>query len=199
MTTGAESVRAFVAVELSEDVRQALAAVQRAVQRHVPSGVRWVAPESVHLTLKFLGDVPVARLGAVTEAMRLVAAGCASFDVTLNGVGAFPNGRSPMVVWVGLAGDTAALLKLAKALETALAALGFPPEGRPFSSHLTLGRARDRMTTEERQCLATLLAQPPQVAPAAMRVESISLMRSVLNPSGAQYTRLAEVGLGSSG
>jgi len=199
VTTGAESVRAFVAVELSEDVRQALAAAQRAMQRQSPSGVRWVAPESVHLTLKFLGDVPIARLEAVTEAMRQVAAGCAPFDVTLNGVGAFPNARSPRVVWVGLAGDTAALLKLAQALETALAALGFPPEGRPFSSHLTLGRARDGMTMEERQRLTALLARPPQVPSAPIRVGAIALMRSVLRPSGAQYTRLAEARLGSAG
>ncbi|MSQ11405.1 MAG: RNA 2',3'-cyclic phosphodiesterase [Dehalococcoidia bacterium] len=159
---GGEPVRAFIAVELSEEVRRALADVQRAMHRHrqAPSGVKWVAPEAMHLTLKFLGAVPAASVGLVADAIREAARGVAPFQVTLGSTGCFPNPQAPRVVWVALTGEVEQLVRLAQAIERAVAPLGFPPEGRPFSSHVTLGRARDGLSDDERRRLAPRQYRP---------------------------------------
>jgi 2'-5' RNA ligase len=187
--------RLFIAVELSDEVRAALGAVSRALQRQVPDGLRWVAPEATHLTLKFLGETPSERVNAIVEAMRRAAATVPPFDLSLNGVGAFPNGRAPRVVWVDLAEGAEEATKLAGALERALLPLGFPPEGRPFSAHLTLARTRDGMRPDERERLAAALQRRVEVPQAGMRVEAISLMRSELRPEGPRYTRVGEARL----
>lgn len=196
MATEPGAIRAFIAVELTEEVRRAIASVQAAMQRRVAQGVRWVAPEAMHLTMKFLGEVSAAQVDAVSGAMLGSARECAPFEVALNGVGAFPNRQAPRVLWVDLNGEVQALARLAESLEAALEPLGFPREGRPFRAHLTLGRLRKGASLAARQALTALLQRPPEVPAAAMRVASLSLIRSVLRPEGPQYTTLHEVRLG---
>src|SRR5690606_8650349 len=134
-------VRLFFAVKLPADEQEQLHdATARLRATDLP--VRWVPPEHLHVTLKFLGTVAEPLVAAVQDAGARAAAGLAPFDARLGGIGAFPNVRRPRVVWVGVR-DAEPLLRLHAALEQALAPLGFAPEDRAFQPHVTLGRVRD--------------------------------------------------------
>ena len=192
----ASSLRLFVAVELPEHVRDALAAVQDALRREVSGRLRWTAPTGIHLTLKFLGEVPETRVGVITAALREASAGQAPFALTLSGTGVFPNARSPRVVWVGLGGDVDALGRLQARVEGSLVAAGFPAEDRDFRPHLTLARVADRLSGGQRETLVERVkgALVPEVEP--FQVKGVSLMRSILQPTGSVYERQAEATLG---
>jgi len=190
-------IRTFIAIELPSPVQEALATAQDRLRQAIGrsdsgavSQVRWVAPQSIHLTLKFLGDVPAERIPVVTQAVTQAASGFKPVSLALSDAGCFPNLQRPRVVWVGLQGDLEALEKLQKAVEGALARLGFPKEERAFTPHLTLGRVRDAATAQERRSLgeATRGLVVPQVR---FTAEEIAVMRSDLQPAGAVYTRLA--------
>jgi 2'-5' RNA ligase len=189
-------IRAFVAIELPDGVRTHLARVQGQLRPGHEGVVRWVDPRGIHLTLKFLGNIAEARVPAVVEAVRGAAAGVGHFRLGVGGLAAFPNLRAPRVVWVGLGGDLEGLSALQRATDRALAALGFPPEGRPFTPHLTLGRVRETASRAERQALGEAVGRLKAEASAPIEVGSVSLMRSQLTPAGAIYTRLASVALG---
>lgn len=194
-------IRTFIAIELPTQVQEALATMQARLREAIakPGGeeaspVRWVAPQSIHLTLKFLGDVPAERIPAVTQAVTQAAKGHKPLSLLLATAGCFPDLRRPRVIWVGLQGDLEALNRLQKAIEGALVHLGFPKEERAFTPHLTLGRVRDTVTAQERPALgeATRKLTVPQVE---FTAEEIAVMRSDLQPTGAVYTRLAAIPL----
>ena len=141
-----EQIRAFIAVELPPAVREAVEGVVRELRSGIGDGVRWVRPEGVHLTLKFLGDIDAGSVPAVSRAMAQCAASAAPFDLFLEGVGVFPNARRPRVIWIGLGGALEPLLALQHSIDRELEGLGFARERRPFTPHLTLGRVRDGST-----------------------------------------------------
>ena len=175
---------------LAPDIRARLAAeVERL--RAVAGDVAWVARDSVHLTLKFLGAVEPARLDAVTAALAAVAAGAGPFDIGLRGLGGFPSPTRPRVLWAGLGEGVAAAAALARGVDGALAPLGFPREARVFSAHVTLGRVR---TPRPNRPLAEALASGGDLG--RQRVDRLVLMRSELSPRGARYTELVAVPLG---
>lgn len=176
------TIRAFIAIELPNDVRHALGDVAAALAEGVPrSAVRWVRPAQMHLTLRFLGDTPADRLPAIQAAMDGVAGQHAPFALRLTEAGGFPNARRPRVVWVGLGGEEAALLSLVAVLNGALLPLGWPPEDRPFRAHLTLGRVKDERAA---QGLNWSVAVPPLPVPVA----ALHLIESQLRPDGPVYT-----------
>ncbi len=183
-------IRAFIAIELPAPVREALAAMQDRLGRQEERAAKWVAPQGIHLTFKFLGDVPAERLPAITEAMTQAARNRSALNLYLDKAGCFPGPERPRVLWVGLNGDLSALADLQRAVETSLARLGFPREDRAFTPHLTLARLRDTCTPEERRRLGLAVR-----GLAAARVDwiarEIALIRSDLQPAGAVYTRLA--------
>jgi len=187
------TIRAFIAIDLPPAVKAALADVAATLGGRVPRGVvRWVRPEQMHLTLRFLGDTPTDRLPALAAALDALAAGHAPFALRLTGVGCFPNARRPRVVWVGLGGEEAKLTALAAALEAALRPLGWPPEDRPFRAHLTLGRVKDEQAA---QGIDWSAAVPALEVP----VTAVHLIESQLRPDGSVYTvrhtsRLESVG-----
>ncbi|MDE3096806.1 MAG: RNA 2',3'-cyclic phosphodiesterase [Chloroflexota bacterium] len=186
-------MRLFVAIELPDEVRRALAATVAALSRTGMSGdaVRWVRPDGVHVTLKFLGATPEARLPAVEGALRAAAAAGRPFRLQLAGVGSFGGARNLRVVWAGVAGEVDALAALAARVDGALAPLGFPAEQRPFAAHLTLGRVRDGTPPAARAGIfAALEALPPPPA-LPIPVDRVSLVRSTLGPGGASYRALA--------
>ncbi len=194
-----ERIRAFIAIELPIEIKDALAAAQHELQRAdagAARGVRWVAPGSIHLTLKFLGDTPTDKVEAIRQAIVQAAGNMAPIALRLGGVGCFPNPRQPRVLWVGLEGDLAALSRLQAAIESTVSPLGFPSEKRPFSPHLTLGRVRDDATPDHRRRLAAAISTL-RPSTAHFTATAVSLMRSDLRPEGAVYTRLAEVELSS--
>ena len=177
----------------TEEERARLAAASRAL-REGGYPVRWVPPENVHLTLKFLGEIEEDLLPELSAAVEESVAGTDPFDMALNGFGAFPSLRRPSVVWLGIEpNDT--LSALQEKLERALEGLGFPREDRPFRPHMTLGRTRKR-------------ARPPEFggfAEAVKRLEyrdtfrarAVDVMRSRLMPGGALYDVLHSAGLGT--
>ena len=184
-----ESLRLFVAIELPAEVRQALLRVQDDLRRAGADRLRWVRPEGVHLTLKFLGEVAAERVDAVEAALR---SAIEPFELrlrlaTLGGFG----GARLRVVWVGLEGDVEPLAALAEQIERALTPLGFPRERRPFAAHLTLARVLDATPSDERERLASLLRRTSPSPMPSMVATEVSLMRSVLGQGGAVYTRFA--------
>ena len=192
-----EMIRAFVAIELDDAVKGALVQAQNTLKR-APVGrlVRWVSPDGIHLTLKFLGDISSDR---VTDITRSIERGCGTFSpfrIALSEAGFFPNAHRLRVVWVGVGGEVEHLLRLQRSVEAELGTLGFPPEGRGFQPHLTLGRVRDSALSAEREELAKRIATTQVEANAAMTVEKVRLIRSELRPTGAVYTTLAAVPLG---
>ncbi|MFC1963463.1 RNA 2',3'-cyclic phosphodiesterase [Chloroflexota bacterium] len=192
-----EAIRTFIAIELPEPVREALSQILSRLEGRGHSPIKWVDPESIHLTLKFLGNISARRVAEITMAYAGASTGASPFRLELDGLGAFPNLRTPHVVWVGMGGEIANLLKLQKNIERALVPLGFPAEKRVFSPHLTLGRVRDRMSASERHSLGELVASLKVDSTPSFEVDSVSLIRSTLTREGAIYSRLASVVLGS--
>ena len=191
-------IRSFIAVELPPDVREAVDRVMRGLSATAVDGVRWVRPEGVHLTLKFLGDIDADSVPAVSQSALDRSAPhlpCHSTS-SWRGVGAFPNERRPRVIWVGLSGAIEPLLALQRSVERELEALGFPRERRAFTPHLTLGRVRDRISPTQGRALSEALGGVSVQPGVKLPVGEVSLMQSDLQPSGAVYTRLhaADVG-----
>jgi RNA 2',3'-cyclic 3'-phosphodiesterase len=184
-----ETLRLFVAIELADDVRRALDETMRALRRAgVPDdAVRWVRPEGVHLTLKFLGATPAARVPTISDALTGAVRGARRFELRPTGVGSFGGRPNLRVVWVGVGGDSAALSALAARVESALAPLGFPTEQRPFAAHLTLARVRDGTPPAEREQIARALDGAHAPPYPVIHVERVSLMRSTLGRGGAVY------------
>jgi len=191
-----EQVRSFVAIELSDEVKESLGQVQALLKRkEIADLVRWVRPEGMHITLKFLGNVPVNRIGEITVGLDQASKGIARFGLSFEGLGCFPSARRPNVIWVGLLGDTRTLALLRQRIEDNMATLGFPPEKRNFTPHLTLGRVGRRVGSNERGRLGGLIDMQTLDTVGQIQVQEVSLIRSVLSPAGAKYSRLAVVQL----
>jgi RNA 2',3'-cyclic 3'-phosphodiesterase len=184
-----------VAVLLPADVRAALATeIERL--RAQARGVGWVAPENLHLTLKFLGGVEPDRLERVSTALQTTAVAASPFELTLRGLGAFPSPTRPRVIWAGVHAGGDALGALAARVDAALSRLEFPREDRPFSAHVTLGRVRE---PSRDPALTVALAAGAARDFGRVPVAQVALMRSDLSPRGARYTALATWALGPSG
>lgn len=179
-------LRTFIAVEPASDVKDLLGGLQREL-RNVFPGARWTRAEGMHLTLKFLGDTPEAKIAGNVEALREAVAGEGAFDVRLTGIGAFPNPGRARVLWVGTDEGAENLKRLAARVDDAVAAHGFPRESRPFAPHFTLARFRDgaKIPTD---VIAKLFE-------ARFRAAEIIYYRSELLPAGARYTVLGRVPL----
>jgi 2'-5' RNA ligase len=193
-------IRAFIAIDLPAECREALAGVQEQLAP-VGRGVKWARPEGIHLTLKFLGDIDEAQVEAVSEAMRAAASGSDRMSLQMKGVGAFPGVARPRVVWVGVVGDVAPLAALQRDLEARLALLGFEPEARRFSPHLTLGRVKEFTKDfggRGKSRLGEAIVALAGLELSDFEAAELVLFRSELKPGGAVYTRLRAVALGSS-
>jgi RNA 2',3'-cyclic 3'-phosphodiesterase len=186
-------IRAFLAIGLPEALRDGLARVQEELKRS-RADVRWVAPGNIHLTLKFFGNVPDDEIDTLAQAARDAAAETAPLQLQATGAGAFPSANAPRVVWLGLGGDLVPLTQLFYRLEKAFAALGYPPEGRAFNPHLTLGRVKSPASRDK---LVRLLATRPPVDWPPFEVKELLLFQSVLSPQGSTYTPLRVIPLGS--
>jgi len=185
------SIRTFVAIELDAGVLRRIGSLLERIQADMPSGlVRWVRPQSIHLTLKFLGDVEEDRLETLAATLQAACKDHAPFSLSIHGMGVFPNPKRPRVVWIGVDEPTGALQRLQRDVERAIAPLGFPTERRPFSPHLTLGRVKDGRKPAELEALGQYAARA-RVLVGDMAVDTVYLMRSDLSPAGAIYTELA--------
>lgn len=154
------------------------------------SRVKWVKPDSLHITLKFLGEVGEDLLPEIQERLTRVCRDMGPFPLVAEGVGAFPKRRSPQVIWMGLSGETDRMARLAKDLEGALAPLGFEPEKRGFKPHITLGRMRRSRRgappAGQNELAEALLSLAAFKGPSFL-AERVTLMKSTLTPKGAIY------------
>ena len=184
-------IRAFIAVELPEPLRQEAAAFGGELQR-TNADVKWVEAANLHLTLKFLGNTPEEQIPSLIGALRQACAPVPSFTLSLEGIGAFPKTTYPRVIWVGVNEGKGPLTALAEKMEEACAALGFPKEERPFSAHLTIGRVRSQEGIG-RLVKALQVAEFKGTVPAP--VSRLTLFQSTLGPRGSTYTPLADLPL----
>ena len=184
-----ESVRAFIAIRPSADLHRACTDVAVA-GRGLP--MRWGRPESIHLTLKFLGNVPVDAVATIGQALRQAVEGLAPFSVVAQGLGCFPNTTRPRVLWMGLDDSQHELIQLQQRIESTLAVLGLSMERRLFRPHLTLARARGTRVGRE---LDAFLSEHKSHIFGSLVVSHIHLMRSDLSAKGAVHTRLYSVAL----
>jgi len=197
MTEREGSMRLFVAIELPEEQKQALARLQEemraAVGKRFGDGVRvrWTRPEGIHLTLKFLGETPAERVEAAKRALGQAVASPPGLRLAIANVGSFADRRAPRVIVAGVTGDTKRLLDLAQRIETWMAAAGWPREKRPFQPHLTLARLPEDLSQETRVALAETTRAFSMAAAPAWEVRRVSLMRSRLGPGGARYDAIA--------
>jgi len=189
-----ETIRLFLAIELPGEVRDALARLQHELQRRGLEKLRWVRPEGIHLTLKFLGSTLAEKVPAIEDAVTEAVINAAPHELMLGNLGTF-GGSRPRVLWVDLKGEVDAVRRLQEKVESALNKLGFEREARGWSPHLTLARVRPETAREATGSIPHAISKvkgPACVVP----IHEVSLMRSVLQPSGAVYERIAAFPLG---
>ena len=179
MSEAPQRLRLFVAVDVPHEVLDELAAVVDP-KRSTIEGARWAPLENQHITLKFLGSVETSMLAGVTEACERASRAVAPTHIRVVGMGAFPNARRARVIWAGIEDDDGVLTKLAMGLDEALAPLGFDPEKRAFTPHLTL--ARLKAPGDVRGFIDEV-----SFGSAAVPVRELHLYRSHLSPKGARY------------
>ncbi|HEY69291.1 MAG TPA: RNA 2',3'-cyclic phosphodiesterase [Anaerolineae bacterium] len=189
-------MRLFVAIELPTDLRRLLEEHSDTLSSMIHTRIiRWVRPEGIHLTLKFLGDVSDGKLEAVKAAVRTVGPHFSPFEYSVGNLGCFPNARRPRVIWVGVQEPSGRLKALQAEIEQAYQTLGFEKERRSFHPHLTLGRVRRGVSHAEHQAVADAIINVAPISLGDYRVEEICLYRSELKPTGAVYTKLLVVRL----
>jgi RNA 2',3'-cyclic 3'-phosphodiesterase len=188
-----DTIRVFIALDLPEEEKQALADAIRHLRVAIPYGVRWVDPAGIHLTLKFLGNIDASLAKDVLKAMQRATQGFqgGKFDLRLSGLGPFPNERQPRVLWAGLAGDLDSLKSLQEKVDEEICRLGFAREKRPFNPHLTLGWVRDGVSASVRRQVSDIFAATKLESGSPWKVDRVHLIRSTLTPNGAKYTSLS--------
>jgi 2'-5' RNA ligase len=191
MKSKSNLIRTFIAVELSPAIILEIAKLQKEFTK---SGldVKWVKPENVHLTLKFLGDISTPATKMVGYAMVRAIKHQKPFSLDLNGMGCFPHIRRPRVIWIGISGQTDILYDIHARLDENLDKLGFPKEARTFKAHLTLARVKRKL---DRTGLAEALTKGTHFKHHQLMVNEIVLFKSQLRPTGAVYTKLMHVPL----
>jgi 2'-5' RNA ligase len=180
-------IRSFIAVEIPDDVKDDIEVL---VGHFKAAGypIRWVNRQNLHLTLVFLGENPPEFVDRARECLERVALAAPGFAVSLKGLGVFPNERSPRVVWVGFEQGAPELTSLALRIQNELVKIGFLPEPRPFSAHLTLGRVRERMPD-----IKPILSR--SFASRSFLLKRVLLFQSTLEPTGPVYDELAAFNL----
>jgi 2'-5' RNA ligase len=179
-------IRCFIAIELPEALTRQLAGIQSQL-RKFNADVSWTKPEGIHLTLKFLGDVPDSQIPDIQSAMKEIAAKHSAFELSSGGVGVFPNPHKAKVLWIGVQQGKDLAGKLGIDLERKMELLGFPKEDRAFNPHLTLGRVKSMSNLDALMDYYLSHVKPDAVT---FRVHQILLIQSVLKSNGAEYTPL---------
>jgi len=183
--------RAFVAIDINEAVRQKLIAIQQQLAT-TGAQLKLVEPGNIHVTMKFLGDVPSDKISAVADALRVAASGAQSFDINVRGIGVFPNLRYIRVVWAGVVDGRDAVIALQRNIDRELQKLGFSPE-HDFVPHLTLARVK---TAKHKEQLVSFSKEMSDMEFGVTRAQAVELKQSTLTPKGPIYSTLASIELG---
>ena len=176
-------IRTFICVELPETVQGLLAAFQSKL-KGAGADVGWVKPSNIHLTLKFLGSIPGPKLAVICTAVERAANAVPPMQIQVKGAGCFPAARNPRVLWVGIQPIPPQLRKLQESIEVGLSESGYARDDRPFSPHLTIGRVK---SPRNLQALMRKM-QELEFQDEIVSIHTVTVMKSDLNPTGAQYT-----------
>jgi len=187
-----KTVRAFLAVPVDEKIVAAAQLVQRELAQRLPE-VHWVAPQTMHLTLKFFGAIPQEKIARIMALMPLLAPRLTAFDTSITGLGVFPSPRRATVFWLGM-GNLAAFRRLHAATEDSLAAAGIDRDPRPYTPHLTLGRSKKPLDLS-----GGLLEKYRHISCEKTRAEKLVLFESRLQPQGAVHLPILSVALTGKG
>ncbi len=185
-----ESIRTFIALELPAELKAVLARMQKTFMQST-AGVKWVRPEAIHLTLKFLGATSMEKVDMVCGVLDHLTRDVAPFSFDATGMGAFPNSRNPKVIWAGLQVEDR-LKVFQEELETALADKGFAAEDRPFAPHLTLGRLKDGLARKD---IAGLIERFSSEHFGRFEADHVIFFKSELKPSGPVYKAIKDITL----
>jgi 2'-5' RNA ligase len=182
-------LRAFIAIEIPREIREAVGKAMAPLQKGIGSIVRWVPVENMHLTLKFLGDVSPTNVEMLSEMLLAEANLFHCFDLRLSGLGSFPTLKRPRVIYIGIQAPVT-LEALQRGIESASRRLGYESDERGFSPHLTIGRVKQNVTGTEQQTIRRALEEIRIDLLGTARVDSVHLYKSDLKPTGSVYTRL---------
>jgi RNA 2',3'-cyclic 3'-phosphodiesterase len=187
------TLRAFIAIELPENIQAALHAVQEQLKTY-KFKTTWTRTENIHLTLKFLGDIRQEKVDPIIGVIEEAAKDCRSMTLRSQAIGFFPGIKYPRVLWTGISGQTEILAKLQGKIDLGLTTLGFPKEKKPFTGHLTLGRIKGGGRPE---LFIEIMKTFQNMTTEMFIVDSVNLYQSNLMPSGPMYTKLFSISLGS--
>lgn len=182
-----EKIRTFIAIELNKEIKQELALLTDKL-RASGADVKWVNPENIHLTLKFLGSISKEKIDEIKTVLDNAKNRFKAFPAALSGIGAFPKLSYPRVIWVGMEKGKDKIKEIYDFLEIELTKVGFQKEERPFAAHLTVGRVK---STKHRQNLVSSI-ETLKFSPTILNVDHITLFQSTLTPQGPIYTPLHE-------
>lgn len=185
-------MRCFIAIDMPENIKDAIAGVVEKCS-HGQKGVRWVSVENIHLTLKFLGDIKEDLISEIEKGLASICMRHDVFNINIRGVGAFPNFKYPNVLWIGIDGSSE-LKEIYGDIEEFMSELGFEKEDRRFFPHLTIGRVKDRKGIEP---VIKELYTFKDTFLGSIKVNEVLLMRSILKPAGAEYSKIAGFKLSS--
>jgi 2'-5' RNA ligase len=183
-----KNIRAFLAIEPSEDVLQAMVRLQEKLKREIGGKMSWTRPQGQHLTLKFFGDISTEDVKNISSVVQNRVAPKLSLNLKIEKPGVFPDVRKPRVLWCGTSGDVEKLSALQKQLDGDFAGIGFPEEDRPFRAHLTLARIKD---SHGLTGLGEALTKHSAFTAGEFTCNKLILFQSKLTPQGAVYTKLA--------
>ncbi len=187
---GVQMVRAFIGIDIDEAVRHKLVAAQEQLQA-TGAQLKLVEPPNIHVTMKFLGEVPEDKIGAIAEALKRAAAGTGQFDIRVKGIGVFPNLRYIRVVWAGVAEGRDEVIGLYQKIDREVQPLGFRPE-RDFVPHMTVARVK---TPKQKERLAAFVKEMNDAEFGVTRAQAVELKQSTLTPKGPIYSTLARIEL----
>lgn len=186
----ANLVRCFIAIELPNKVTDALRAALAEIKPTLEDpAVRWAPLENIHLTLKFLGEIDKEQKNAIQQALERSCGGRETIPISLSGFGCFPNPNKPRIFWIGIQDPSGGLGELQQSIENECAALGFEKERRQFKPHLTLARVKGQ--TDLTKPINVLIESMEGKSIAGFTVDRVTLVKSDLLPTGAQYTGLS--------
>ena len=197
MTTPGGRIRSFIAIPVpSAGIRALEDAVKRLDSTDIGGSVRWVRPEGIHLTLKFMGDIQAEMAERILVALPPAAAQFPPFELSISGLGVFPNPRRPRVLWAGVHGDLEILAALQLAVDDAVGKLGLPKEQRSFNPHLTLGRVRRDVPEGQLRKIGETVADGEFPGAPSWTADTVNLMRTELGPGGSKHYLVGSVPIG---
>ncbi len=184
-------MRAFIAIELPSNIKNAISKMQDKLKANLPK-VSWVKPENLHLTLKFLGEISPKQLENINQITAEIAKTITNFKIKLESLGAFPNMACARIIWIGTDQAPKALEQIVAQLETKLAGLGIPKEGRPFRAHITIGRIKHRLIPSDLEKGINQVKSDMVYENLEFNARGITLFQSTLGKEGPTYTVLKE-------